>query len=1255
MRSHSLLGIRIAVLALFSAGLHGTSLAEQSYEEFCLQARKHLLAKEYAKAGKLYSEASEIDPEKSLPYVGQALTFRATKQYAEALEAAEKAIELDPVDEHDYAALVIRGTAYHALGKHDLADKDFKRAIELAPEQGSAHAGRGRVYLDEGDEKQAMACFDKALKFNEEDHQTYVARGKLYRRQGRYRDAARDFQQAADIKKESAPYRFLIGQAYFDNGEWGEAEDAASEAIKLEQRFSAAYVLKGAALYRQKEYDQAIPLLDRAAKDAPNDAGAFLWLGKTLLALGKIDEAEAELQKALKIDDEYVAAYRAMADVYAKREQPDKAVAERQKAAAFESELRRAVILGRPDADNALPSRIAETDQFDPTMISAESLGSQIPSSDLLTDMVRAQAQNERDQAAKWQAPLKVCEAQSVVPDAYDDAHRVFGKAGGFFKTKDYELATIDFREAGIRYQAALEAFEEKASRDHELWLDWARSRANRLIGSPRKDVLPILVEAHFRLGDRDGYHTLMEEYVSGIQTQGVLNPDDASSTMLLVAEFRARCDDRDGAREAVREAAEFCKGITHPNSRAARLARCAGIAARYGDTATWNTSMDKALKDAQADRISSRHTQQLLYAKCLAHAEANVADKAYSFARQLEQHRISSRREMYLGAAYAWSALAAARGDLDNPERRRLFERSYVTSTAYLLGMTHYLESSPAFVRRVLANADIAAGDSTRAWAGLTGVPGPVEQSRMMTRVIRDACGRGQLELARSMLTHLPRSSKRAEAFYLVAEAEVRQGKRSLVDLRHWIDELPTAEDRIAALTGISLGVKAGRSARVSEDAGDADAVPPPSVKFPLGEAFDLAEQGNHFEATEAFARLLAGAADAAPVHKGFNKSAALVPSWWLSEAIARINEIEDPCVRACLWVQIARANSKARNTDGYRSALQEIEKCSLALCNRILERRFPAKRNYDGMSYWSDDARRDRAEFAETTAMLQVLLDLEQIQHERDDTSDAVQTLFLAMRFVELMPKDRSFSKQVSPQCTAAWLMRIAGRFTRLSRRDLADTLVADGPWFPDRSYKWASRQYLLALAAVETNDVTRLEELEAKAKRSAELGTDREDKTHAARVNALLALAAARRGDRDLYRTAAMKVGGYVSQGYRGASKRVFLELSEAASAAGQPDAALQYAQQADVRGPEQDLALLAIAEKMIELGRAPAAKEVVGKIQDEIAAVRGRYAVANGEASAASAHLSGLFAECVELPAKSQQAALLTGVAAGLSNP
>jgi len=148
-------------------------------------------------------------------------------------------------------------------------------------------------------------------------------------------------------------------------------------------------------------------------------------------------------------------------------------------------------------------------------------------------------------------------------------------------------------------------------------------------------------------------------------------------------------------------------------------------------------------------------------------------------------------------------------------------------------------------------------------------------------------------------------------------------------------------------------------------------------------------------------------------------------------------------------------------------------------------------------------------------------------------------------------------------------------------------------------------------------------------------------------------LLAKAAAHRGDRERYRKAAMTVGGYASQGYRGASKVVFLELADAASAAGQPDAALESARQAGVHGPEQDDVALAIVGKLIELDRVPAAKEVVERMQDEIAAVRGLYAVA--EASAASARPSALFAECDKLSTNPERAAMLSGIAAAFSKP
>ena len=209
----------------------------------------------------------------------------------------------------------------------------------------------------------------------------------------------------------------------------------------------------------------------------------------------------------------------------------------------------------------------------------------------------------------------------------------------------------------------------------------------------------------------------------------------------------------------------------------------------------------------------------------------------------------------------------------------------------------------------------------------------------------------------------------------------------------------------------------------------------------------------------------------------------------------------------------------------------------------------------------------------------------------------------------------------------------------------------MTVDGPWFPDNR-GWASRKYLLSLAAAEANDLAKLQELESLVTKNVEVSNDSSDKTFAARVNALLALAAARRGDTARYRKAAMTVGGYTNRGYRSASKIVFLDLAEATAAAGQPEAAVQFVEQADARGNDADPALLAIAEKMAELGRVPAAKEVVQDIREPIASVRGRYAVAAAEAAASSSSLASIYLEAMDLPQTHDTAAVLAGVAAAI---
>ena len=130
------------------------------------------------------------------------------------------------------------------------------------------------------------------------------------------------------------------------------------------------------------------------------------------------------------------------------------------------------------------------------------------------------------------------------------------------------------------------------------------------------------------------------------------------------------------------------------------------------------------------------------------------------------------------------------------------------------------------------------------------------------------------------------------------------------------------------------------------------------------------------------------------------------------------------------------------------------------------------------------------------------------------------------------------------------------------------------------------------------------------------------------------------------------AAKKVGGYVNHPRYPASKSVLLELAEATAVAGEPEVALQYARQVAVRGQEGDLVFLAIAEKMIELDRTAAAKEVVQGMRGQIAAVCGWYAISAAEAAARSERLSAMYVQTTRLRNASQKAAILAGVAAGL---
>jgi len=1227
MRRNQAISLALAAIAVCLTGADQTT-----YEEHCQQGRKHLLAGEHKEAQESYNNAAQMDRERALAHVGLALAYRAMGQLDLASDAATRAIGPGAPGKEDIAALVIRGTVLHAQKQYKSAEEDFKKALEFAPNNAIANAELGRVFVDLEEGMEARMHFSEALDADPEDHQTYVARGKLYRQEGNLGGAARDFEKACELYPQSAAYHFLLGQARFENGEYDDALKAAEKAIELNKDLSAAYVLKGAILYQQDEYKLAEESLVKAADMARMDAGAWLWLGKTRLAQDKIEQATKDIQQALDIDKRYVAAHRAMADIYDRTERSEEAAEMRTKAYGLERTLRKLAIFGPEFRNDLAPSTLGLTEGFDRTMGAAEAFDSRVPSPDVITDQVRAAAEQRRQELLPWREDVKICEAASVVPVIPGDAEEAYSRSIDLVKAKDYEVAAHGFGQALALYQTALEEFARVAGRDHELWLDWAEERAESDSSTRRRaSVWLVLGEARHGTGDREGYRQAMQRAISCVRVGCTVDPVAGADAMLGISAVQLRCDDRDGAREAAREAAAFCEGIQEAGRKAFRLGRCSGVLARLGEADEWNTLMPVALNEARnvGRSSTSANARRPLLVKSVAYGEAWAYKSAFAAAESVapaDRHRYPPELAVFAAPSYASTAVAAARASGNGAsEQQSIFDRSYAAACAHLSAFLRAHHPDACFARRQLVEADAHLRQFDRAWVSAVSIADPHKRSVAMMRVLIAKVQAAQWDDVLELGQHLPLEAAGMEGVRWVAEARVRTGRWDMVALKKWAEAQPNAVGRSAALAGIAAGVKGATDAGTEGDA--VEAVPDGNL---LSNGDNSSEQRSDDRNPEAF-----------------DQSAAAEPDWWLARS-ARVTEgIEDPIARAWAWLQLAKAHQQTEDVASFRDAVSAAIHCTSPTWNQVLERRGHSQRGYDGNYTWRSDHRVEEAEQARINALIRMLLAVEELQSETGDKREAFNTLLLALKCVEPMPRRGGYASPAGSQAT--WLARIAGRAQLRGRRDIAEIIMSGYPWSQVQAMRGTDR-LLTGLAAAEANDPRQVESLAEE--QQTKIGTVSERATYAAILYARLALLAARRGDKNAYRRAAMKVGGLVNASRAAASRSVLLQLAEAASALGEPDIAREYVDQSRVFGPERDAVLAMAATALLGEGRLEDARELLEGLRDEEAKVPVRYALAKAEAKRSSTELSSIFEAIGRLPSKAEKASALAGVGAAL---
>ena len=194
------------------------------------------------------------------------------------------------------------GSFLSTRGNVNEAVTDFRKALELWPDQSKDHNNLGKALVQKGRMAEAMDQFQTALRISPNDPDAESNIGAALLQQGDSEEAISHLRRAIEKYPRHAQARINLGNALLQTGQ---TEGAIAEYKRtLDLRFDHAeshYSI--ASAFRQKgDIEAAIIHYRKALELRPDYANAHNNLGNALRQQGKIQEAMTEYEAGLRSD-----------------------------------------------------------------------------------------------------------------------------------------------------------------------------------------------------------------------------------------------------------------------------------------------------------------------------------------------------------------------------------------------------------------------------------------------------------------------------------------------------------------------------------------------------------------------------------------------------------------------------------------------------------------------------------------------------------------------------------------------------------------------------------------------------------------------------------------------------------------------------------------------------------------------------------------------------------------------------------------
>lgn len=296
------------------------------------------------------------------------------KNYPAALEAFEQALKLDVNSVKTHINLA---NFYVATGKPDLAEKEFKASLALAPANNDANynyalflLARGsapaaishllrvrpatadvrfnlvRAYLEAGKVADGVKVATGLSADKKDDVQLHFTLGVLLASEKQYKAAEFELEKANTLRPETFEILYNLGEVYLRAEDYSRAEATLTRALKVKPESAETLYLLAQDYSEQSRPVDALELLVRAHKLAPENTDVIFLMARLSMTQNFFEDAIPLLESGLKIAPRRPDLRAALGESYFMSGKTEKAIEEFQKLVEVDPSARSYSFLG---------------------------------------------------------------------------------------------------------------------------------------------------------------------------------------------------------------------------------------------------------------------------------------------------------------------------------------------------------------------------------------------------------------------------------------------------------------------------------------------------------------------------------------------------------------------------------------------------------------------------------------------------------------------------------------------------------------------------------------------------------------------------------------------------------------------------------------------------------------------------------------------------------------------------------------------